>query len=97
MGGFSDFDEIDAVGVTVRGEGEFVAVGFKRIDLLAQGIVEAYRAEVFSLQGHIVVGGVGEQAPFVRKFVDIDLGAIVLLKTLLLQGIDDGLGIADGP
>ena len=61
QGLLANLDEIHAVLVTSRIDVEFAAVGIKFIDLLTEGVVDAHRAKVFTLQGHEVVGGIGNE------------------------------------
>ena len=57
---FIALDEIHTVIIPRRVDAQFVAVGFKLVHLLSNGVEDAHRAKAFALEGHEVVGGIGE-------------------------------------
>ena len=58
---FTNLHDINAVLIARRVDAEFAAIGFEFVHLLAEGVIDTHRAKAFALEGHEVVGRVGEE------------------------------------
>ena len=69
QGFLTGFHHIDATFVVAGVDAQLVAVSFKLINFLAEGVIHAYSTEVLTCQRHAFIGGVGEEGASGAVFI----------------------------